>query len=68
MKCHVRGCGGEVDESHSVSIRISGVSLSAVTHPCLKCGRLHWEHGGVVNDKFGKASLFRGKVIYERPN
>ena len=61
MNC-VENCGGQVDVTKMVSIRVGCASFS-VAHPCSQCGRLHWEDGGEVNNRCGhKAYIKNGRL------
>jgi len=62
MNC-VENCGGCVDMTRTLVVRVGCSSVSS-THPCDKCGRLHWPQGDGVNNRSGaKAYMEDGKLV-----
>jgi len=79
MECREENCGGEVDVSSdkAVPLRIRtgcpGCSSARTTptHPCSKCGSLHYDDGSsVATESGGSVFLADGKVVKKtfKPN
>jgi len=67
MKCQEKGCSGEVDMSHPVSLK-TGCQSFGTAYSCNQkgCGRLHWKDGSAVEERTGnRAFLKNGDVVNE---
>lgn len=68
MKCDSEKCNGEIDLTKLQNLQMGPCPCSpiAVTHPCNKCGKLHWDDGtGVVAGNLKYLFLINGKIIQE---
>lgn len=63
MKC--TKCGGEIDTAISWNIK-SDCGLLSPTHPCKKCGKLHWPSGAELVNRAGQEMFLKdNKLIFK---
>ena len=52
-QCKVFGCGGKIDKSNPITLRVGCDSFSSDFYPCSECGRIHSSDGFPTNNRPG---------------
>jgi len=65
MTCKEPDCGGQVDESNPVGLRV-GCVVSKPAYPCEICGRLHWVDGSPVFNRPGDRAFLHGNTVVHK--
>ena len=65
MRCKEIGCGGTINERQDFPVK-TGCMTATGSHPCNRCGRLHFTDGTRVNTRSGLRAFASPDGIYHK--